>query len=233
MNGKIELTEQQPNTNNLNFPKNFRIIKVSRPTSAAIKFPKIEKLTKIGRNPSAKIPISNCPATQIYNSFENYSHKSRGIPSNLDKVSIYALIKEKLYDENILLKSTINKLKEEVANAKGEIQKKSIELSKKNKVIDSINSEIINIYNSGGGINIDAKFCLKAKETILITNLKKQVKEFENELKEKKDEIENLKRNMKITRMLELTEENKILKEEIKKITALYENSKKKSQEFE
>ena len=142
-------------------------------------------------------------------------------------------MKEKLYDENISLKLVINKLKEEIANAKGEIHKKGIELSKKNKVIESINSEIVKIYNSSGGINIDAKVCMKAKETNLINNLKKQIKEIETELKEKKDELENLKKNMKITKMVELTEENKVYKEEVKKLSGLFENSKKKSLDYE
>ena len=131
------------------------------------------------------------------------------------------------------MKTLINRQKVELANVKTDANKTAIELSKKNKVIKSINSEIINIYNTECSMKIDAKVCLKAKETNLIASLKKQMNEMDQELRERKEELDLVKKSMKITRVLELTEENKIYNEEINKLLTLYENSFRKCKEYE
>ena len=131
------------------------------------------------------------------------------------------------------MKTKINRLKEELSNVRNDSQKKGIELSKKNKVIELINSEIVSRYNTEGEIKIDSKICQKAQETNLITNLKNHNKEIVQGLKEKKEEIETLKKNIKVTRMIELYEENKTLKEEVKKLLQISENYFNKTKEYE
>ena len=127
----------------------------------------------------------------------------------------------------------INDLSSEVTNLKRESKKKQVELIKNNRYINSISSEIVNIYKNVVSTKIDPRLINNVIEMSLISNLKKQISEMELELRKKKEELEKIKKNMKFTKIAELTEENLIFKEELRKLSRFNENSMRKVKEYQ
>ena len=127
----------------------------------------------------------------------------------------------------------INDLSSEVTNLKRESKKKQVELIKNNRYINSISSEIVNIYKNEVSTKIDPRLINNVIEMSLISNLKKQISEMELELRKKKEELEKIKKNMKFTKIAELTEENLIFKEELRKLSRFNENSMRKVKEYQ
>ena len=127
----------------------------------------------------------------------------------------------------------INDLSSEVTNLKRESKKKQVELIKNNRYINSISSEIVNIYKNEVSTKIDPRLINNVIEMSLISNLKKQISEMELEFRKKKEELEKIKKNMKFTKIAELTEENLIFKEELRKLSRFNENSMRKVKEYQ
>ncbi len=73
----------------------------------------------------------------------------------------------------------------------------------------------------------------KAVETNFTINLKRQYKDCLKELEAKAAELENLKKNMKVTKFNEISIELKSTLEELKKITTLYEYTLQQRQALE
>lgn len=118
--------------------------------------------------------------------------------------------KEKLYDDNICLKESVNNLNKVLVNLKSENYKKELEISKKDKLLE-------NIINSNGLIN-EELLSPKKLENGLFANLKKQYKHLKFALQEKNLENENLKKKLKNTKINEIQIETEIFNEEMKKL---------------
>ena len=143
----------------------------------------------------------------------NTASYSPYIPSNpiLSKKD-YSNINE----EYINLKENNKKLSYEKIHYKSELQKLEKDLLTKEKLINELITETqVQVINN----NPEAtKNLNKNKESYLVGNLKRQLKEIQREYKNKEEENDKLKKNTRVTRYYELSEENSIYYEEIKRL---------------
>jgi hypothetical protein len=134
------------------------------------------------------------------------------------------LAKENLYEENIHLKTKLNELIKENNNLKIENQKKDKNEKKKDKQIEIFMQDYQNFIennasgNSNSGISEEMKILDKVKAFNTINQLKKQFKEVKIENEDMTNEIINLKKSLKSTKISELNVEIFTLNEEIKKL---------------
>ena len=135
----------------------------------------------------------------------------------------YNLDKEELYENNILLKKDINKIKRELAETKFKVMKKNIELQEKEKIIIDCLKE--NNMEAEHELKIE-----KAKESVIVSLYKEKYFNLKNKYNEKCNENKNLKTNIKLTKIKEYQIENDILNKEMKKIKLLYEEGKKNNE---
>jgi len=111
----------------------------------------------INTNIISQLNSSNHQVTMINNThiLAEVSPKNRNFQNRIKSAhssSKFAIDKEKLYDENLRLKSELNKMKIEFESSKKEITNLELELSKKDKlledlVIDTQNSLLTNLNN--------------------------------------------------------------------------------------
>ena len=132
---------------------------------------------------------------------------------------------ENLNKTIIDLKRTINNNKADISDLKATIDKLNITLSQKEKEIDELTSVIL---NSKKKTDTD-----KILKTSMMTKLRNQYNQALKEIKEQKEEIAKLKKNVNITSYKEKQIENTILLEEMKKIKCLYQISSSKVNETE
>ena len=136
---------------------------------------------------------------------------------------------ETLYEININLKREINKLKKEIMLIKAEIQRKDNELIKKDKLLQTAfdkgiddNIEINTFLNNNDNNNLFLEKDIKKNN--YITKFRKQYNELKNRYKEKIEEISELKKNIKTTKLNELKIQNKETFKEFNKLKELYSN---------
>ena len=136
---------------------------------------------------------------------------------------------ETLYEININLKREINKLKKEIMLIKAEIQRKDNELIKKDKLLQTAfdkgiddNIEINTFLNNNDNNNLFLEKDIKKNN--YITKFRKQYNELKNKYNEKIEEISELKKNIKTTKLNELKIQNKETFKEINKLKELYSN---------
>ena len=136
---------------------------------------------------------------------------------------------ETLYEININLKREINKLKKEIMLIKAEIQRKDNELIKKDKLLQTAfdkgiddNIEINTFLNNNDNNNLFLEKDIKKNN--YITKFRKQYNELKNKYNEKIEEISELKKNIKTTKLNELKIQNKETFKEFNKLKELYTN---------
>ena len=136
---------------------------------------------------------------------------------------------ETLYEININLKREINKLKKEIMLIKAEIQRKDNELIKKDKLLQTAfdkgiddNIEIKTFLNNNDNNNLFLEKDIKKNN--YITKFRKQYNELKNKYNEKIEEISELKKNIKTTKLNELKIQNKETFKEFNKLKELYSN---------
>ena len=93
---------------------------------------------KSSMKPRIKCPISG--QSQLANSSINGNNQDVSF-SFTAKLSSSLMNKDKLYAENLQLKTQVNQLKGEIALIKSEIRKKDSEILKKGKFIESVSNE--------------------------------------------------------------------------------------------
>ena len=161
--------------------------KVFRPFSA---LPNNRYLTiKIKPNSASSFP------PQIF-TMPNNKKMIRGLGNNIEK--------EKLYENNILLREELNKLKRELAETKYQVVKKDLESREKEKIIKNLLKQ--NLVDSE-----NERIIGKAEETISISLLKEKYNNLKNELEKQISENKILKANIKLTKIKEFQIENDIL----------------------
>jgi len=136
---------------------------------------------------------------------------------------------ETLYETNIHLKREINKLKKELMHIKAENQRKENELIKKDKLLLTAfdkgideNLELNTILNNNENNNILLEKDIKKNN--YITKFRKQYNELKNKYNEKIEEISEMKKNIKSTKLNELKIQNKETFKEFNKLKELYTN---------
>ena len=130
-------------------------------------------------------------------------------PLNLDR--------DKLMQENIRLKTELNRMETEKINHKREITNLENEINQKDKIIENMMNDNTSQIN-------------KISEMHLISNVKRQYKELKKAYEKNQIELSQAKKNVKITKINELITENKIYKEEVEKLQNLYNFSKEQKQ---
>ena len=137
-------------------------------------------------------------------------------PLNLDR--------EKLVQENIRLKSQLNKLETEKMNHKREITNLENEINKKDKIIETM------INDTQSNINTENN---KVSEMHLVSNVKRQYKELKKAYEKNQQELNATKKNIKYTKINEINMENQIFDEQISKLKNLYEHSLEQKQSLQ
>ena len=135
---------------------------------------------------------------------------------------------ESLYESNIQLKTEINKLKKELMQLKAENQRKENELIKKDKLLQNAfdkgidEDNIINniVLNDNNNIFLEKDI----KKNNFISKFRKQYNELKSKYKEKIDEITEMKKSTKTTKLNELIIQNKETFKEFNKLKELYNN---------
>ena len=89
------------------------------------------------------------------------------------------------------------------------------------------------MMNEGGSGNNSSKLYSKLSENKLIMNMKKQYKDLKKEFNKKCEDLEEIKKILKTTKLSELSLENKTLFDEINKLKSFYEISLQKNFENE
>lgn len=213
---------------NLNISSGRTLENNNRPISAAVKRPdsraKINNSyfnlnnTPIGNNIGVSNNLKNINIVSIVT---DMNAKRNNYSTNKNRVNNINLDKERLYEDTIHLKNTINELKKDISNLKSENHKFSLELNKKDKIIEEILIDSQNNMFNNNPLN-ESKVLTKAKETHLFIQTKKQFKELKNEYKAKCLELESVKKNLKLTKINEIAIELKVYMDELARIKSLY-----------
>lgn len=125
----------------------------------------------------------------------------------------YQIESEKLYEQTMQLKSTISSLRKELAELKRENNQKDLIIWKKDKEIN----DLIESNETEDG---------EEDNTTLILRIRRQNKELKNETDDMKDKNDELRKNVKLTKMNEYTIENEILQGQINDMKTLINNAK-------
>lgn len=124
----------------------------------------------------------------------------------LDKEQEISVIKI----NNNILQNDKNSLKYEVSRLEKEMQQK-----------DKLIEELISKNDISGNLNSSEQYAYtlqKSKDLLLLDKVKKQYKDLQGILKVKEDELEKIKKNSKITKISELTEDTRVLSLELEKM---------------
>ena len=145
--------------------------------------------------------------------------------NSASKKNHYKIEIERLYDQNVHYKKTIKKLQYEINEIKSE-------LSRKQKVLSSVNNEIEQIIKEN---KEETDFNVEQKDIneqwneqgrySLIKKMKNKIKEAQQGLNEQIQRNRYLKKDKKFTKFNELEIEKKIINDQINKINSLIENS--------
>ena len=121
--------------------------------------------------------------------------------------------------ENIKLKTQLNRMETEKLNHKREITNLENKLSQKDKIIE-------NMINESQASTTPSK----ASEMHLVINVKRQYKELKKDYEKNNQELSQTKKNIKYTKILELMTENRIFANQIDKLKNLLNLSKEQKQ---
>lgn len=149
----------------------------------------------------------------IYN---NFNQPGRANASNSKLRSKYILHdKEQLYDDAIKLKEQLHKVQAENMQLKTKVLQNEKEIAKKDK-------DIVDIYNQFQSQAPPRLLKLK-NDSYLVTSLKKQVKDLRTEKSAKEEELNNLKKKTKVTKLQEMEVEIKMYIDECTRLRHLLE----------
>ena len=122
------------------------------------------------------------------------------------------LDREKLIQENINLKTQLNKMQNEKMNTKREITNLENELLQREKIIENMITES----------QMNSNTFAKASEMNLVINVKRQYKELKKEYEKNIQLLEQTKKDIKNIKLNDLISENKSLSNQIEKFKNLY-----------
>ena len=169
-----------------------------------------KKFSTLKVNSNSQNPYNQAPPPIIF-TMPNNKKMTSGMGNNIER--------EQLYENNMQLKESLNKLKRELAETKYYVVKKDIELREKEKILRECIKE--NDLESTHESKIE-----KAKESALLTLCKEKYNILKASYQKEIQENKILKANIKITKIKEFQIENDILNKELNKIKSLYENCK-------
>ncbi len=172
-------------------------IEHERPKSALIKYP------YLSNSQSNQQPITF--------TMPNNPKLSKGMGQRIEK--------EQLYEDTVYLKKVINNLKKEYDDVLSQINEKKLEIEEKNKLIEE--------YTKDDKIEFDEKNNNESgNKSSLLALCKGKLNEMKKNYKKKCNENEELKQNIKITKIKEFKIQSEVIKSELDKLKNLYYNSK-------
>ena len=125
--------------------------------------------------------------------------------------------------ENINLKTQLNKMQTEKINTKREITNLENELLEKEKIIENMINES----------QINSNTFAKASEMSLVINVKRQYKELKKEYEKSIQLLDQTKKDLKNIRLNDLISENKSLSNQIEKFKNLYYQTEEQKQNIQ
>ena len=172
-------------------------IEHERPKSALIKYP------YLSNSQSNQQPITF--------TMPNNPKLSKGMGQRIEK--------EQLYEDTVYLKKVINNLKKEYDDVLSQINEKKLEIEEKNKIIEECTKD--------DKIEFDEKDINESgNKSSLLALCKGKLNEMKKNYKKKCNENEELKQNIKITKIKEFKIQSEVIKSELDKLKNLYYNSK-------
>jgi len=197
------LTREKTFTTRGSSAKANRVINLYRPTpnKSKAQFSSIKISTNLSE--SLPPPIFTLPSNRKLTS---------GMGNKIER--------EQLYENNLQLRDNLNKLEIKLKKSQYKNVKTEMELRKKEKIIQSFVTE-----NSKEEIDKDK--IIPMKESALITKFKQKYNKLKSDYEKLNNDYKILKANIKLTNIKEYQIENEILNMELKKVKALYQNSKK------
>ena len=139
---------------------------------------------------------------------------------------------ESLYERNIQLKTEINQIKKELLHMKAENQRKDKEILQKDKLLmNAFDKKNFDENDLESIINMDDKKTNEInildkviKKNNYMAKFKKQYNELKKKYEEKINEVNNLKKNIKISKLNELNIQIREILKEYNKLKELYIN---------
>ncbi len=136
-------------------------------------------------------------------------------PSTLDlevsrmRPRVINVEREKLYDDAMKQRITANFLKDENIKLKTRLHIMEGELQKKEKLVDDLLMQQ-DSFQVGAPISSKSAYSKLKLDSHLSLNLKRKIRDLQNEIAEKSNETETLKRNIKNTKISEIEVEMKM-----------------------
>jgi len=127
-----------------------------------------------------------------------------------------------MYLENLSLRYQIKLLKEEVSSFRAKFVKNDEDMTNKNRLFDEIYKASAQFK---GDISGNESFFQKVTQSHLLDRLKEKYKEVKENLRKKEKEIEDLKATLKMTKINELENQNKIYFAEIERLVNIIRNT--------
>lgn len=143
--------------------------------------------------------------------------KTSNVPIKMSKVE-----QDDLINENKSLREAVSKYKKELMNSQGKVGQYQKELMKKEKIIQDLVDQ-----------SQEKDSAYKVNESQLVQQLKNQFRELKHSYEEQTNELNQLKKVQKITKMNELVLENKVLHEQINKVNQKYIEAKEKLMNYD
>ena len=169
------------------------------------------KVNSIHNNPFNRNP------PPVLLTMPNNKKLTSGMGNNIER--------EQLYENNMQLRESLNRLRRELYESKNSVAKKDLELREKEKIIR-------NCIKEKDSESIHESTIKKAKESALLTMCKNKYNILKNSFEKEIEENKILKANIKITKIKEIQIENDILIKELIKIRAMYLNCKKNLKKY-
>ena len=153
------------------------------------------------------------------------------IPSTMDlevhrlRPKLFVQDRERLFDDAMKQKMTANFLKDENVRLKTRIHVLESEVGKKEKIIDELllQQDSYQLGGVGGPMIFNPKSAKARVESHLAMNLKRKVREQQMTIAQKQEELEQLRRNIRSTKLSEMEAELKMYADECQRLRAQLE----------
>ena len=160
--------------------------------------------------------LSETPPPLIF-TMPNNRKLTSGMGNNIER--------EQLYENNMQLRESLNNLERQLKKSRYMNVKTEMELRKKEKLINNYlkESKVLSDDKS----NNNESILNPIRDSALLTLFKQKYNSIKNKYEKVCSDNKILKANIKLTSIREFQIENDVLSKEVKKVKALYENSKK------
>ena len=160
--------------------------------------------------------LSETPPPLIF-TMPNNRKLTSGMGNNIER--------EQLYENNMQLRESLNNLERQLKKSRYMNVKTEMELRKKEKLINNYlkESKVLSDDKS----NNNESIINPIRDSALLTLFKQKYNSIKNKYEKVCSDNKILKANIKLTSIREFQIENDVLSKEVKKVKALYENSKK------